>query len=208
MKYYLEITLLPDAEANLGFLWYKVFQQIHIALVDNKIGENQSAVALSIPGYQSGDSNDKAFPLGSKLRLFAESEAILANLDIQKWLNRLRDYVQVASITAVPNSVSYVGFRKKRVKGKKRLEQSLHKKAKHLSNKFNLDFDKTLQMLEKKHSFNEEKLPFVHIESQSSVADKHKPRFKLFIEKVESAAPQQGIFDCYGLSKTATVPWF
>ncbi|MBL1422430.1 MAG: type I-F CRISPR-associated endoribonuclease Cas6/Csy4, partial [Alphaproteobacteria bacterium] len=44
MKYYLDITILPDEEANLGFLWHKVYQQIHIALVENKIADNQSAI--------------------------------------------------------------------------------------------------------------------------------------------------------------------
>ncbi len=66
MKYYLDITFLPDAEANLGFLWQKVYQQVHIALADNKIAKNESAIAISFPGY-----NDKDFPLGNKLRLFS-----------------------------------------------------------------------------------------------------------------------------------------
>jgi len=61
MKYYLDITLLPDAETNLGFLWHKVYQQVHIALVENKVAKNQSEIAVSFPEYGS-----KAFPLGAK----------------------------------------------------------------------------------------------------------------------------------------------
>ena len=93
MKYYLDITLLPDAEANLGFLWQRVFQQVHIALVDNKIGDNESAIALSIPGYKSIDSKAKDFPLGDKLRLLADNEGTLVKLNIQKWLNRQGSYL-------------------------------------------------------------------------------------------------------------------
>ena len=70
MKYYIDITLLPDAEANLGFLWQKVYQQIHLALAENKIGKNQSEIALSFPEY-----GNKAYPLGDKLRLLSQSEA-------------------------------------------------------------------------------------------------------------------------------------
>ncbi|MFT6209378.1 MAG: CRISPR-associated endonuclease Csy4, partial [Colwellia sp.] len=49
MKYYLDITLLPEADITLGFIWQKVYQQIHIALVDNKIGMNESAIAVAFP---------------------------------------------------------------------------------------------------------------------------------------------------------------
>ncbi|MCO4790206.1 type I-F CRISPR-associated endoribonuclease Cas6/Csy4, partial [Vibrio cholerae] len=37
MNYYQEITLLPDADIALGFLWQNVFQQVHIALVEHKV---------------------------------------------------------------------------------------------------------------------------------------------------------------------------
>ena len=36
MKHYIEITLLPDAEVGLGFIWQKMYQQIHLALVEVK----------------------------------------------------------------------------------------------------------------------------------------------------------------------------
>lgn len=215
MRYYQDTTLIPDADINLGYIWQKVFQQIHIALVESGYDytrkENNgtettlrgSNIAVSFPCY-----GNNPYPLGNKLRLFAQEQAFLEKLDIEKWLSRLLDYVQIDSIKAVPGSVSYAGFRQKRFKGEKRLEQSLHKKAKHFSDKFGKDFNNILQELKKKHVFNEEKLPYIQVESQSSASDARKQRFKLFIEKAELAGSQQGKFDCYGLSKTATVPWF
>ncbi len=215
MNYYQDLTLIANAEINLGYIWQKVFQQVHIALVDKGYEyvrkENDgtettlrgSKIAVSFPCY-----GDNAYPLGNKLRLLAQEQAFLEGLGIEKWLSRLLDYVQIDSIEAVPSSVSYAGFRQKRVKGEKRLEQSLQKKAKHISDKFGLDFNDTLQELNKKYAFNEEKMPYIQVESQSSATDDRKPRFKLFIEKAKLAGPQQGRFDCYGLSKTATVPWF
>ena len=215
MNYYQDITLIFNAEINLGYIWQKVFQQVHIALVQNgyeyvrkeKDGVETilrgSKIAVSFPCYA-----DNAYPLGNKLRLLAQEQVLLEKLGIEKWLCRLLDYVKIDSIEAVPSSVSYAGFRQKRVKGEKRLELSLQKKAKHLADKFGKDFNSTLQDLKKKHVFNEEKLPYIKVESQSSATADRKPRFKLFIEKIELADPQQGTFDCYGLSKTATVPWF
>ena len=41
MKYYLDMTLLPDTDITLDFIWQKIYQQVHIALVDNKIADNQ-----------------------------------------------------------------------------------------------------------------------------------------------------------------------
>ena len=215
MNYYQDLTLIANTEVNLGYIWQKVYQQVHIALVENgydyarKESDGSettlrgSKIAVSFPCY-----GDKDYPLGNKLRLLAQEQATLEGLGIEKWLSRLQDYVQIDSIEAVPSSVSFAGFRQKRVKGEKRLEQSLQKKAKHLSDKFGQDFHRILQDLKKKHTFKKETLPYIQVESQSSATDERTPRFKLFIEKFELAEPQQGSFDCYGLSKTATVPWF
>lgn len=123
MNYYQEITLLPDVDISLGFLWQKVFQQVHIALVDNKVAANQSAVAISFPDYRKTN-----FPLGSKLRLFADDKATLETLGIEKWLNRLDDYVHIKGIRSVPNEVSYVSFARKQVKSPERIESEMQKK--------------------------------------------------------------------------------
>ncbi len=47
------------------------------------------------------------------------------------------------------------------------------------------------------------KLPFINMKSQST-----DNKFRLFIEKLDSENPVAGTFNSYGLSKTATVPWF
>ena len=93
MKYYLDITLLPEADITLGFIWQKVYQQVHIALVDNKVGENESTIAVAFPLF-----GKQKFPLGNKLRLLAKDESQLNTLNINRWLNRLEDYVHIKSI--------------------------------------------------------------------------------------------------------------
>lgn len=91
MNYYQEITLLQDSDISLGFLWQKVYQQVHIALVDNKTSENLSEIAVGFPEYSA-----RGFPLGKKLRLFADSQEKLNSLAIGKWLNKLSDYTHVS----------------------------------------------------------------------------------------------------------------
>ena len=215
MNYYQDITFVSNTEINLGFIWQKVFQQVHIALVDNgydivRKGEDgrethlkKSKIGVSFPAYA-----DKVFPLGNTLRLLAAEHALLEGLNIEKWLHRLQDYVSISSIKEVPDSVAYVGFRRNRIKGEMRLERSLQKKARHIADKFGVDFKKTLAELQESHVFEKLDLPYIQVESQSSAASERKPRFKLFIDKIEYQHSQYGEYDCYGLSKTATVPWF
>ncbi|WJG10673.1 type I-F CRISPR-associated endoribonuclease Cas6/Csy4 [Aliiglaciecola sp. LCG003] len=207
MKYYLDITLLPDAEANLGFIWQKAFQQVHIALVDNKVADNESAVALSIVGY-----GDKDFPLGKQLRLLAASEDVLQKLDIHRWLNRLSDYCYIEPVKPVPSDVpQYARFMQKRVKGESRIETQLLKKAKHISEKFNVDYETCLSELQAKSQYVKSSLPFINVESQQTkkrLQQGVSSQFLLFIEQTFFDKPVNGKFDCYGLSKTATVPWF
>ena len=200
MKYYLDIILLPDAEANLGFLWQKVFQQVHLALVDNKVADNESAVALSIVGY-----GDKTFPLGNKIRLLAASEDILQKLDMQRWLNRLSDYCHLSSIKSVPAGVQqHARFNRKNVKS---AEKKAQRRAAHLAKPYN----EVLAYLIEEGKSKECKLPFINVESQESkkqTAQGVSCQFLLFIEQVLFDEAVNGKFDCYGLSKTATVPWF
>ena len=191
MKYYQDITLLPDAEANLGFLWQKVYQQIHLALVENKVGENQSLVAISFPEYLS-----KAFPLGSKLRLLAEETALLEGLNLSKWLNRLTDYCHYTSIKSIPAVTEYAVFTRKQFNSN--VERLARRRAKYKSESYE-------QALAHFDGFENEQSNLPYLNSQSLSKNE---RFRLFIQQDKHQNNVSGTFDCYGLSKTATVPLF
>ncbi len=60
MNYYQDLTLLSDLNISLGFLWHKVYQQVHIALVEQKVDDQHSAMAVGFPEYGC-----QKFPLGS-----------------------------------------------------------------------------------------------------------------------------------------------
>jgi len=191
MKYYLDITLLPDAEANLGFLWQKVYQQIHIALVENKIAENQSAIAVSFPKY-----GDKEFPLGNTLRLLTKDKSQLEKLNVEKWLSRLADYSHLKSIKTVPANVDeFVCF--KRVQFATNPERLARRRAKRKSESLE-------NALAHYAGFKDQhsKLPFVSMKSSKGNS------FRLFVKQEIGHGQEQGAFNCYGLSQTATVPWF
>jgi len=198
MKYYLDITLLQDTEITLGFIWFKVYQQVHIALAENKVAENSSAIALAFPQYSLMGDKKVGFPLGNKLRIFAPSEELLNKLAINNWLKRLIDHTHITSIKAVPEKVNeFVCVKRKQCKTN--LSRLARRRAKRKGETFE-------QALQHYASFNDEqsKLPFINVNSLSK-----KEQFRMFIEQKKVNNAVKGEFTCYGLSKEqATVPWF
>lgn len=212
MKYYIEITLLPNAEVSLGFLWEKVYQQLHLALTENKISEYESAIGVSFPKY-----GDKPFPLGDKLRLFAQTEEQLQKLDIGKWLNRLTDYTHCTSIREVPPNIdAFVCLKRKQFKSASKMQADIERRALYQSQKDNRPIGDVRADLAAQQYDGKCDLPFVYMTSLSTGKDIDCPdrnKFRLFIEKEHAEKTQAGTFSCYGLSsrdpdKQATVPWF
>lgn len=212
MKYYIEVTLLPNAEIPLHFIWEKVYQQLHLALADNKISEYESAIGVSFPKY-----GDKPFPFGDKLRLFAQTEEQLQKFDVGKWLNRLTDYTHHTSIREVPKNVSaFVCFKRKQFKSAFKIEADIERRALYQSQKDNRPIEEVRTALLAQQYDGKCDLPFIYMTSLSSEKDvdcSGRKKFRLFIEKQIVEKPQAGTFNCYGLSrrgpdKQATVPWF
>ena len=193
MKYYLDITLLPDTDITLGFIWFKVYQQVHIALAENKVAENRSEIALSFPCY-----GDKSYPLGNKLRIFSTEKTQLEKLAITTWLKRFNDHTHITSIKAVPDNISeFICVKRKQCK------TNLSRLARRRAKRKGETFEQALQHFA---SFNDEqsKLPFINVKSHSK-----NEQFRLFIDQVKVQKGSLGEFNCYGLSKDqATVPWF
>lgn len=192
MKYYLDITLLPDGEANFGFLWQAVYRQVHLALVESKTPKGDSTVSVSIPEYGA-----RAFPLGSKLRLLASSKGSLESLDIDKWLARLKDYTHSTSIKSVPEKVTqFARFNRRQFK------TNIQRLARRRMKRQGVSFEEAIEYYA---SFKdkESKLPYINMKSLSKDES-----FKFFIEQELLAEPIEGVFNCYGLSGAATVPWF
>jgi CRISPR-associated endonuclease Csy4 len=193
MKSYLEIILKPQPEIPLYFLWEKVYQQVHLALVEIQDDEGKVNIGLSFPEYDA----DK-HQLGSKLRLFALSQKDLDVLSVHKWLNRLTDYVHIASIRDVPEKIiGYAFF--KRIQTKSSNPRLARRKMK----REGVSYEQALSTLSK-HKEKNSKAPYIHIKSLST--DK---RYRLMIACVETKQRSNAEnFSTYGLSSTSPVPIF
>ena len=192
MKYFRELTLLLQEDVDLYFIWQKLYQQIHLALVENKTARNVSAIGLAFPEY-----NADRYSLGTKLRLFAGDEESLEQMHFEKWFNRLSDYVHLSHIKPVPEKLAgHACFKHIKLKGNK--EKLARRRAKRKG--------ETLQQaLSHFENFEEKRsnLPYINMTSQTNGQ-----RFRLFIEKKAMEQPQSGLYSCYGLSNTTTVPLF
>jgi CRISPR-associated endonuclease Csy4 len=213
MNYYLEITLLPNPDINLFGLWSKVYQQIHLGLVEMQDGQGGVPIGVAFPEYVRGD---KYSVLGGKLRLFAEHEATLSQFNVSHWLARLSDYVHCTSIRPVPEKLmGYAIYQREQPKtNKERL-------ARRYAKRHNLDYETALNgpidltaksppnagyKMQFRYCDMPKKTvptPFIRLKSLSSGQE-----FCLWIKKTAAAEPSGTTFGSYGLSPVSTVPEF
>ncbi len=191
MKFYLEIIINPEPEIPIYFLWEKVYQQVHLALVERQDDKGKVAIGVSFPDY-----DDKQFMLGCKLRLFAASKAELEELDLINWLSRLLDYVHLTAIRRVPGKCQFAIF--KRLQPKSSNARLARRKAK----REGLSYDQALGALGNRKE-QVSKAPFIHVKSMSS-----EKRYRLVIGYLPAKNSCIDGFSTYGLSSVSTVPVF
>lgn len=197
MKNYVDITLLPDAEISLYFLWKKLYQQVHLAFAEVADENGRVNLGSAFPDYRCDDDNKK-YSLGHKLRIFAPSEDELKSLNLSKWLDRLSDYVHITKIRNVPDAVKgYASFR--RLQSKVNIERLARRRAKRAG----ISNEEAMSCY-KKHKVKYIHAPFIRIESLSTGH-----YYPLFIGKEETdKLVFDGGFSTYGLSSICSVPIF
>lgn len=212
MRFYLEITLLPNPEIGLNFLWSKVFQQLHLGFVEMQKTEQRNTMGVGFPKYWLKEAR---FGLGDKCRLFAEDEATLERYGAPQRLARLSDYLHCTGIRPVPQKVAgYAVYRRERPK------TNPERLARRYAKRHGLDLETALTATVQLKAATGEahypttfryadmvvpsvELPFIRLQSLSGGQT-----FCLWISKTEAAVPVAGSFGAYGLSRTATVPEF
>jgi len=206
MNYYLEITLLPHSEIGWHFLWEKVYQQLHLALVEQAFEKeivddcgNKKMIKASKIGVSFPSRSVTRHHLGKNLRLFADTQAVLEQLDALRWLSELSDYVHLTRIKPVPEKIKGYGsyFR----------IQVQHNNA-YLARRKTKAKNNTLPFAEAMTHFALREAewidaPFVYLKSASSGE-----RFPLFVGYQQREKCDTQDFSCYGLSRHSTVPIF
>lgn len=187
MDYYLELKILDDPEFVPSQLMNALFGKLHRALVQL---DNQR-IGVSFPEAKT----DKPY-LGKRLRLHGTA-ADLDALMCLSWLTGMRDHMVLGEMLSVPESVQY------RVVRRVQAHSNLERLQRRCIKRHGVDEQEARRRYSAASAQHVE-LPFVSIRSQST--GQH---FRLFVEQGKLLTePQTGVFSCYGLSATATVPWF
>jgi CRISPR-associated endonuclease Csy4 len=194
MKHYIEITLLPNPDINLFGLWSKVFQQIHLGLVEAQDDQGRIPIGVSFPEYVTGE---KYSVLGGKLRLLANDEVTLSRFNASQWLSRLSDYVHCTGIRPVPEKLTgYAIYQREQPK------TSNERLARRYAKRHNVDYDTALL----RYSTMTHKTiatPFIRLKSLSGDQE-----FCLWIKKTVVSELSGTTFSSYGLSAASSVPEF
>jgi CRISPR-associated endonuclease Csy4 len=213
MKYYIEITLIDNSDINFFSLWSKVFQQIHLGLVEIQDEQGCVPIGVTFPEYVIGE---KYSVLGCKLRLFAEHEETLRQFNASYWLARLSDYVHCTSIRPVPEKLSgFATYQREHPKTNK--ERLARRYAKRHDMDFETALHSTIDLTAKALPNADYKtqfrycdmpqktiaVPFIRLTSLSGGQT-----FCLWIKKTVVAEPSGVAFSSYGLSAVSTVPEF
>jgi CRISPR-associated endonuclease Csy4 len=187
MDHYVDVRALGDPEISVSQVLNVTANKLHAALVALRAND----IGVSFPGFRLEPAS-----LGDFLRLHGSRER-LTELLSTGFLNSLRDYVQVSTVGSVPQGV-------------------LHRVVRRVQVDSNVERIRRRQM--RRHGWSEEEarvripysaerrlqLPYLRMKSSSTGQP-----FLLFIDHQECRpTAAAGEFNTYGLSATATVPWF
>ncbi|MPX18709.1 type I-F CRISPR-associated endoribonuclease Cas6/Csy4 [Moraxella catarrhalis] len=196
MKFYQEITLIPQVDISPYTVWSKLYTQLHLAFVEQKDAQGKTVYGVSFPQYRTLADKKIAY-LGYKLRVFAPTEQALSALNLDKWLERLADYIHISSIRSVPNDIKgYANYYRATPK------MILDERITHQAKRHSVPYDKAA-----KHFENYEEQSFAHPYVQL-ISQTNQQSYPLYIGKQTAEVLTDGRFGTYGLSRTSSVPEF
>lgn len=185
--HYIDLTVLPDAETSAPQLLGALFDRLHLALVQQRL----DGVGSSFPGYSVTPRT-----LGTTLRLHG-NETILRQLIGTDWLKGLRDHVRMTEIARTPSAAPHRTVQRKQFKtNAERLRRRRMRRKGETQEQAAVAIPSSIERTPN--------LPYLHLRSRSTGQP-----FCLFIALGPlTHIATTGPFNSYGLSGTATVPWF
>lgn len=187
MDHYTDIHLRSHPEWPAHHLMAALYAKLHRVLVRLQT----SVIGVSFPGYATSPPT-----LGTTLRLLGPASE-LARLMEQNWLTGMRDHTKLTPVAAVPADAAHRSLRRVQAKSSPERLRRRHMRRHDLSAEQARERvpDTAAELLQ---------LPFVALTSSSTGQS-----FPVFF-RLGPVAPtsQAGSFNAYGLSNSATIPWF
>lgn len=183
MDHYIDISVLPDPEFPATILLNAVYDKFHKVLYDLAA----TNIGVSFPKYQA--------TLGNILRIHGKKE-VLQHLSSFNWMSSMSSFCEVSPVQRIPTSSKF------RIISRKQHTMS-QSKLRRLVRRGSIKEDEMSQYKTKMLCKNLAN-PYVELVSHSN-GQKHR-RYIEFGKLLDK--PIVGEFDQFGLSKTATIPWF
>lgn len=187
MDHYIDLTLIANPEIAQPHLMGALINKLHLALA----AQRSEQIGVSFPAVQSSP-----VWLGNCLRIHG-NQTNLAGLMNLNWLASMRDHVHSKSVLAVPPNASF------RVVSRVQAKSNPERLRRRQIRRHGLSADEVLNQVPDTAT-ERLNLPYVQLRSKSTAQP-----FRLFIRHgklLETATV--GTFGAYGLSATATIPWF
>lgn len=187
MNHYVDLKLLPDPEIAQPHLMGALFSKLHLTLV----AQRSEHIGISFPAVQGAPPW-----LGDCLRLHG-SQTELAAMMATPWLAGMRDHIQASAVLPVPATARF------RVVTRVQAKSNPDRLRRRQMRRHGIDAAEALARVPDAAAERLD-LPYVQLRSLSTVQT-----FRLFIHHgalLDTASP--GVFGAYGLSSSATVPWF
>ncbi len=187
MDHYVDLRLRPDPEIAQPHLMGALFSKLHLTLATRA----SERIGISFPAVR----NDPPW-LGDHLRLHG-SQAELEKMMATPWLAALRDHVQASTVLPVPSTARH------RVFSRVQTKSSPDRLRRRQMRRHGIDAAEAMARVPDSAAERLD-LPYVQLRSLSTAQS-----FRLFIRHgtlQDAATP--GVFGAYGLSPTATIPWF
>lgn len=187
LTHYLDIHLRPDPEFSASQLLAALYAKLHRALVQLRSED----LAVCFPGYSY-----KPLGLGQTLRVLGNAER-LGQLMALPWLSGMADHIHVTAIAEVPAGAAHRQLT--RAQAKSNPERLRRRQMK----RHGLTAEQARERIPDSAA-ESLRLPFMPVRSASTGQ-----AFLLFLRLGQPIpAPMAGSFNAYGLSATATIPWF
>ncbi len=185
LSHYLDINLEPDLDFSISHLMNALFSKLHRALVEL----DSQDIGISFPRADY-------LHLGSCLRLHG-SLGRLEQLMALNWLKGMRDHVDLCAILPVPEDCKY------RLVCRVQSDSNPELLRRRYIKRHNVSHEEAVKLIPDS-SAKRLNLPFLSLKSQSTGQ-----AFLLFIDQCTILnEPKSGVFNRYGLSQQATIPWF
>ncbi len=183
MNYYIDIQIKPDAEMRENVLMNTVYSKLHKALFTLE----STSIGVSFPKYK--------VLFGNLLRIHGD-QSYLNDLQGLDWLGGIKGYCDISVILPVPETTQYRTVSRKQA-------NMTEAKLRRLIARNSILPDEVKAYKAKMYSQSLDKAYFELV----STSNDEKHRRYIQLGDLRGAAVE-GVFDSFGLSKTATVPWF